>query len=303
MEQAALAISPAAEAKSPSQPKARPQEGGGAREETPWRCSLINPPPQILMGQKLNIRCEGEEAKKPFQDSLSIIFPEGSPPPPWLYIVKMGPQTPFSVQFEAVPWRTGHFSNIPFRLSDGQISLEAGGLSFHTQSVLKEGASPHPPFGPWREALPKGFALSLGAAAALMALALALMLRSALKRRRFIRSIDQRRGKQAPSLKLIHSLRGKHPLTLAELERRLQTFLEESFFIPALEKDPSDFLKEAKKYHKEKALLLLAKKAAALLQEIKDCQSQGLQSAALELKESAIHLALEAEDLIKSKRG
>ena len=220
--------------------------------ENKWQCQLNPLPKQITVGQKLNLFCKGERAVS-FKQPLSIRLKEEGLPYS-LHILKTIKNKENLLILEVTSYRTGLF-NSPFFISDGEKKVLVENLSFPVQSVLpesKQAISPHGAFGPFKDPLPLWYWLSLSLSFVFLAVCMALFIRRLWKRKRFLQKVISRKTYLHPSKFFVRGLRKKEEDSqnyTKYMEDLFKTFLEDLFFIPAVNTDHKKIMKNLKKQH------------------------------------------------------
>lgn len=222
--------------------------------ENKWQCQLNPIPKQITVGQKLNLFCKGETAVS-FKQELSIQWKEqGSPYS--LHILKAIKQEKNFLVLEVTSYRTGLF-NSPFFISDGEKKVLVENLSFSVQSVLsekKQPISPHGAFGPFKDPLPLWYWLSLSLSFLFLAVCVFLFIRRLWKKNKLIQKVINRKTYLQPSKFFVQGLRKKEdgsPDYTKHIEKLFKIFLEDLFFIPALNTNHKNIMKHLKKQNKQ----------------------------------------------------
>lgn len=217
-----------------------------------WQCQLNPIPKQITVGQKLNLFCKGETAIS-FKQPLFIQFTEEGRPYS-LHILKTVKQGKNTLILEATSYHTGLF-NSPFFISDGEKKVLVENLSFSVQSVLPGKTQPIPPhgaFGPFRDPLPLWYWLSLSMSFLFLAVCVFLFIRRLWKRNNFIKKVSERKTYLYPSKFFIRGLRKKEedsPDYIKHMEKLFKIFLEDLFFIPAVDTEHKKIMKSLKRQH------------------------------------------------------
>lgn len=262
-----------------------------------WSCVILNQPEKLTVGEKFSISCQGLEPvtfKNP-----QIVLPEQKDNYR-LYVLKGFQKDLKSLKLQVVSYRTGAFENIPFIITDGENSVSVDGLFFSVESVLPEKPiNPHPAFGPWKTPYPFWW-LSLSGITLLSLLAGLLIFGNFfLKRKAFIRKIQNRRGEFLPSKQFINSLRKldlESSSYIAHLSRFFRIFLEDLLFIPVLEHPPLIVLKYLRKYNNP-LYKSHGDRIKALLNEMDTLKHKKTEeNICHELKKSCFQLAFDLEE-------
>ena len=222
-----------------------------------WSCAVSEQPGKITVGDIFSVSCQGEKPENFNTDSLRIAFPQKEHDFR-LYVLEGSQPDPHSLDLQAVSYRTGEFSDIPFVITDGKASVRGKDLSFSVQSVVKPGAKiqTHPPFGPWASPQSIGRTAWQLATILLFLAAAAFFLQRLFQRRKFIGEVIARRETYkgiSPGTLFIRSIRGKAaaaPDFAPALARLFRIFLEDALFVPAAGRPPALILKSLKKFHR-----------------------------------------------------
>ena len=219
--------------------------------ENKWQCQFKKPPKQITVGQKLLMLCEGDTASnvKPplrieFLDKQQLYS---------LHVLKTLKQEENFLALEVSSYRTGEF-NSPFIITDGKKELFIEGFSFSVQSVLnetKQPAQPHGPFGPFKFSLPLWYWFSISMSLVFLFLCIFIFLNRLLKRKKFIQKVLKRKAYLSPSKFFTIGLRKQKENSfnsLKDLENLFKIFLEDLFFIPAINQTREQIMRNLKKY-------------------------------------------------------
>ena len=218
--------------------------------ETKWKCQFKNPPEPITVGQKLLLLCDGEP-KKTFRHPIRIEFLDNKHDYS-LYVLKTLNKEDHFLILEVTSYRTGEFKH-PFRITDGEQNFIVEDLSFSVQSVLeKPQESPQGSFGPFRPPLPVWYLTTMLLAFACIAVCLFIFLKRWVQRKRYIQKILDRKTHLNPSKSFILGLRQQvkdSEYSIKKLEKLFKKFLEDLFFIPAIDKTTEQIMNSLKKYH------------------------------------------------------
>ena len=220
--------------------------------ETKWQCQFKDPPKSITVGDKLLLLCDGE-ARKNLQKPIRIEFLDGKRNYS-LHVLKTLRTEERFLALEVTSYQTGAF-NHPFKITDGKQSLVIDNLSFAVQSVLKETKKqpkPHGSFGPFKPPLPIPHLTAILLTLLFATGAFLIFLNRAIKRKKYIQKILNRKTYFNPSKSFILGLRQKtknSDYSGQKLEELFKQFLEDLFFIPAIDKTTEQIMKSLKQYH------------------------------------------------------
>lgn len=216
-----------------------------------WQCRFKNPPKEITVGQKLILLCEGEE-KTAFKNPIHIDFLDKSQNYS-LYVLRTLNQEEHFIALEVTSYRTGEFKN-PFIITDGEQKILIEDFSFSVQSVLgaKTGsAQAQGPFGPFTPPFHFWHLTAVIFSVLCLGICSLLFLNRLFKRKKYIQKILDRKNYLQASKSFIINLRkkdidsGDYPKIL---ERLFRVFLEDCFFIPAVNQTNKQIMKSLKKY-------------------------------------------------------
>ena len=274
-----------------------------------WSCAVSEQPGKITVGDILSVSCQGEKPVAFNTAGLRIVFPQKEHSFR-LYILAGSQPDPHSLDLQAASYRTGEFSDLPFIITDGNVSVRAKDLSFSVQSVWKKGAQikPNPPFGPWTSPQPLWKTAWQAAALLLFLAGAAFFGRAVFQRRKFIKEVMRRRAENkeaSPGKLFIRSIRGMDiaaPGFAPALARRFRIFLENRLFVPAKERSPEKILKSLKK-HRRALYKGYGKRIAAALNETDRLAAESRrfsgqserENILYELRENCIQLSLDLE--------
>ena len=219
--------------------------------ENKWQCKLKNPPEQITVGQKLLMLCEGE-SKITFKRPVHIEFLNNKDNYS-LHILKTLNKDDHFLALEVTSYRTGTFQS-PFIITDGEQSLIIKDFSFSVQSVLKttqKQSKAHGPFGPFKPPLPLWYFATMIFVLSCLSACIFIFLNRLFKRKKFIQKILNRKKGLSPSKSFILSLRKQKTdsiLLAKNLEQLFKVFLEDLFFVPAIDQTTEQIMRNLKKY-------------------------------------------------------
>lgn len=219
--------------------------------ENKWQCNFNKPPEQITVGQKLVMLCKGDQALS-FNDPVRIEFLDNKQIYS-LQVLKTLKKEDHFLALEVVSYRTGKFKS-PFIITDGEKSLVIENFSFSVQSVLnktKQPIKPHGPFGPFKPPLPLWYLSTMILTLCFFTACIFIFLHRFFKRRKFIQKVLSRKTHLNPSKFFILNLRKQKkdsPHSLKILENLFKTFLEDLFFIPAVNQTNEQIMKSLKRY-------------------------------------------------------
>lgn len=125
-----------------------------AKAATPiWHCDL-HAPESGTVGLTFAMNCSGDIPVQ-WAGAPKIVLPEKTLPYS-LVILETKKLEPTAADFVVTSYRTGEFKPEFIRVMTGDVGFEASGLTWKTQSVLKQGEQPKPfgPYGPLRLPMP-----------------------------------------------------------------------------------------------------------------------------------------------------
>lgn len=262
-----------------------------------WNCFIAKHPETLTVGEKFSLSCRGEKPVT-FNENLKVVFPQKENSYR-LHILKGVQGDSNSLDLQVVAWRTGDFQNIPFVITDGESQVLVENLSFSVKSVLTEKSkAPHPPFGPWKSPILQWQLYCLVLAFLLLLLATVIFFKIFFKRKRFIEKIRARRSAELPGKTFARCLREidiDSPDYVSALDRLFRIFLEDMFFVPALEKPSEVILKHLKRYNRSLYKVYGSKIKAVLngLNEFKNKQTS--KSLCQEFKINCLELVFDLE--------
>ena len=220
--------------------------------EHKWQCRFKNLHEPITVGQKLLMVCEGEP-KINFKEPIHIQFLDNKHNYS-LYVLKTLNKEGNFLALEVTSYRTGELKN-PFIITDGEQGFVIEDFSFHVQSVLKsekQQAKAYGPFGPFKPPLPLWYLTTMGISFFCFLVCILIFVNRLLKRKKHIQNILNRKTYLNPAKSFIIGLRKqKNDWTQTDrhLEKLFKIFLEDHFFIPAIDKSDAQIMKLLKKYH------------------------------------------------------
>ena len=162
--------------------------------------------------------------------------------------------------FKVTSYQPGNY-NTGFRIISDEGVVEVKPLSWKVDSVVpqekKETIQPFPPYGPWREVLPFWYK-SLSVLTLLSVVVfIFIKIRTFIRRKKKIREVNERLKNKKPFREFISQLNllareisskdGKEIIT--QLEKAFRLFLENQFFIFALNEEPEKIVRQLKKYY------------------------------------------------------
>ena len=228
-----------------------------------WKCQIEKPPSLINVGDELIMSCDGDE---PVQLASPLqIQPLNGDPYSLVALETVNIEKHF-LALKFVSYRTGEF-NSPFIITDGERELLIkDGISFHVQSVLGPKDALFGPIGPFKPEMLLGFSPVLGLSlfGAGLVFFIVFLIRL-LKRKLFIRKVMKRGHCLQPDKAFVLALKSKKNLDQAELGGLFKAFLEDKFFVPALNLKTKRIIKKLKKEHP-----LIYKKDGAFVRRVLD---------------------------------
>ena len=266
-----------------------------------WTCELKNSPEKITVGTKLQMFCRGEVTKNLKDKPVHIVFPKKEDEHR-LRILKIVSVEDAEVQLEVAPYKSGSFQG-SLTITDGASSFIVKNISFQVDSVLKQNqeTKAHGPFGPFRESISIWYFSLCGFTFVLfVSIVIHLVIRF-FKRKTLIEKISQRQKNNRPSqifIKAFRKLDSQSKNYILDLEILFQTFLENLFYISAVQKKPNTVLKQIKKYHP----VVFKKydyKLEEILKEFRSLQSKKLTPASFQLEKNSKEFVFLLEQEVK----
>ena len=171
-----------------------------------------------------------------------------------LHVLKILNKEDHFLALEVTSYRTGEFKS-PFIITDGEQSLVIEDFSFAVHSVLKaekQQPKPQSPFGPFNPPLPLWYLTITIFSFSCLAVCLFIFLTRLFKRKKYIQKILNRNNHLNPSKAFILGLRKLKTESIQpikNLEQLFKIFLEDLFFIPAVDQTTKQIMKNLKKHN------------------------------------------------------
>ena len=256
------------------------------QEQAKALCRFKNTKEKWTVGDVFDMHCEWPPHLAVLSAPVRIEFPSQKQKelsPYSLVILHTQNILPGKGTFKVTAYRVGSY-NTGFQILSDQGEVEVQPLSWKVESVLVPGqqVQPYPPYGPWRDPLPFWYGPALALLLISFLTFLALKVRLFIRRKKKIKEVQARRQKtlvQRLSSKdkqplprnkeqhyalepyqefisqlnmlswKLHTNKGPHSL-INEVEQAFRLFLENEFFIYALDKQaPTVITRQLKKYY------------------------------------------------------
>ena len=185
-------------------------------------------------------------------ESSSSLKAEGSisvPTPYALVIVDTSILVPGRGIFKVTGYQPGSYDS-SLKLVSKAGEVETAPLTWTVQSVIKEQqVKPFPAYGPWIEPLPFWYFPFISLLLLYVCSFVALKIRFIIRKKRKIREV-KRRVKQKQALRIFITYLGGHKESQVEdLNKHFCLFLENCFFIYALNEKPEKILQQIKRHY------------------------------------------------------
>ena len=233
-------------------------------------CRFENKPENITVGNVFEMHCEwplsvmlSSPVRIEFdqQDKKERGAGADNPPGPYaLLVLKTINIYPGKGFFKVTSYQPGYY-NTGFKIVSDEGVVEVKPLSWKVDSVIprkkKETIQPYPPYGPWKEPLPIWYwPISVLTLLSLI-LFIVFKIRLVVKRKRKIQEVNKRLQNKKPLREFISQLnllaRGINTKERTEIIGKLETafrfFLENQFFISALNETPKKMARQLKRYY------------------------------------------------------
>ena len=225
-----------------------------------WNCQFKKLKEPITVGNRLILACDENNSianPKPLtlKKELKIIFPDKKDQ----YRLKVLNTLYIEnghIDLEVTSYKPGKFSG-PFVITDGVKKLQVENFSFEVQSVFTNSQNltqkSHGPVGPFVPMPSYTYFAFLIFAVVLTVSVVAVLISNYFKRKALTKDIVKRSRGNLPSKIFIKNLRQTNKESsdyLKIMEQLFKTALENLFFIAAINKKPSQILKQLKKYER-----------------------------------------------------
>ena len=215
-----------------------------------WQCYFKRVPDKLTVGDTLNLLCDGQ-TKLELKEPIKIEFLDRKDDYS-LVVLETLKKEDYFLALKVVPYKTGLFDK-KFYITDGQNKIQIDNLSFEIQSVLtKKETKAYGPYGPFRLKPDFWYTFSISLSFIVIAYFILLFTFRFFKRRKFLKSILKRGNHLKASKFFVVNLRREQKdliHSIKYLDKIFKTFLEDSLFIPALNKTDKQIMKNLKKYH------------------------------------------------------
>ena len=220
-------------------------------------CRLEGLKDKTTAGDLFYLHCEWPELSPSLLKPVRVKLKEDLKPYT-LEILKEDIFLPGKASFTVTSYRTGDHSSAVLLIDAKGRTVESAPLSWSIQSVISahQNQKPYPPFGPWTAPLPLWYWPLCIVLFCALGCFLFFKIRKALKRRKLIKNISARLKNKTAFREFISQVtfltRRLSELTkkelISQIKKQFSLFLENQFFISAVDQDPRSIVKQMNYY-------------------------------------------------------